>query len=97
MEHRYSQLRSDVYTKLLERYGHTRLGPKQYTASAFIAKTLGSLADRGEILYREGPATGYWKYNSAISYWALPPEIQDDRPLLSYEEFAVSEGLDPMA
>jgi hypothetical protein len=97
VEYRYSVLRPDVYASLIDDYGHTRAGPKQYTASAFIGKAMGTLADRGEVLYRPGQATGYWAYNSGISYWALPPGPTDPSARLSYKDWAMGAGLDPNA
>jgi len=96
VEDRYSRMRPEVYATLIADYGHTRQGPKRYTASAFIAKALGTLFDRGDILWRSGPATGYWAYNGAISYWALPPRLKnEDR--LTYRDWAIKAGLDPDA
>ena len=41
---------------------------------------LGLLLEYDEIISIWGPATGYWTYNSRISYWALPqpPLIDSD-------------------
>ena len=97
VERRFALLCPEVYTRLIEDYGHTRQGPKKYTASAFIAKAMGTLADRGEVLYKSGKATGYWAYNSGISYWAMPPEPADPDSILTYREFAEREGFDPNA
>ena len=97
VEYRFSLLRPDVYAELIDDYGHTRQGPMKYTASAFIAKAMGTLADRGEVLYKPGRATGYWAYNSGISYWALPPGPENPNEVLTYREFAMREGLDPEA
>lgn len=57
----------------MERYGHTAIAAARYTASAFIAATLGHLSRTGHVLYHSGPATGRWSYNGQISWWALPP------------------------
>jgi hypothetical protein len=96
VEHRFSQLRPEVYEQLIRDYSHTRLGPKHFTASVFIALALGRLAKHGDLLYRVGPATGYWSYNETISYWALPPGPDTDDRRLSWEQFANHEGLDPL-
>jgi hypothetical protein len=51
VEHRYSQLRPDVYQRLLDDYSHTRIERhKPYTASVFIALALGRLADVGDVI-----------------------------------------------
>jgi hypothetical protein len=97
VEYRYCTLRPNVYAQLIQDYSHTRLGPKEYTASAFIASALGRLADRGEVLYQEDKATGYWSYNGILSYWALPPGPEESGARLTYKEFAIGKGLDPYA
>jgi hypothetical protein len=97
VEHRYSQHRPKVYGELVDKYGHTRQGPKRYTASAFIAAALGRMAARGEVLYQEGRATGYWAYNGTISYWALPPGPAQSDPTLTYNDYAKEAGIDPLA
>jgi hypothetical protein len=96
VEHRFSKLFPEDYQKMIDQYSHTRLGPTQYSASAFIAKALGILADWGVVQYREGRATGYWSYNGTLSYWRLPDE--NAKPgVVTYEEFALQNGLDPKA
>jgi hypothetical protein len=98
VEHRFSQRRPDVYQKLIDDYSHTRLQRrKPYTASVFIALALGRLAKHGEVLYRVGPATGYWSYNEVISYWALPPGPVDVGVRLTWAQYAEANGLDPLA
>lgn len=59
---------------LMNRYSHTAVAGKTYTTSAFLAATLGRLHRAGHVALRIGPATGRWSYNSAISYWTVPPE-----------------------
>ena len=58
----------------MQRYGHSAVKRAQYTASAFLAKTLGDLSRSGDVLFHEGPATGRWSYNGKISWWALAPK-----------------------
>lgn len=94
VEHRLGQLQPKTYAELLERYGHTRQGPKKYTASAFVASSLGWMREHGMVEWQEGPATGYWSYNSVVSYWALPPAPPSSQRL-TYLEYAKSIGLDP--
>jgi hypothetical protein len=97
VEYRYSELRPDVYRRLLSDYSHTRIERhKPYTASVFIALALGRLADLGDVLYRVGPATGYWAYNEVISYWALPPGPAEAESSISWAQFCAVNGLDPM-
>jgi hypothetical protein len=101
IEYRYSQMSPANYAELVARYGHTRLHDatttKQtspYTASMYIALTLSRLATNGLLCRHTGTSTGYWNYNSTISYWALPPAPAWEQRL-TYEDFARSEGLDP--
>lgn len=74
VEQAYAQQNPQDFATLVKRYGHTAIASKPYTVSAFLAKTLGDLSRHGSVLYHGGPATGRWAYNSAISWWALPPE-----------------------
>ncbi len=97
VEHRYGELRPQVYQRLIADYSHTRIERnKPYTASVFIALALGRLADLGDVLYRVGPATGYWTYNEVISYWALPPGPEDADNPVTWERFCELNGLDPL-
>jgi hypothetical protein len=80
--HRYRRLRPTIYAELLSNYGHTSLGPKKYTTSAFIASALGRLSRHGEIELLGGrPATGFWSYNQSVGYWALPPRPPEGQVL----------------
>jgi hypothetical protein len=88
VEYRYATMGNPaVYKRLVDDYGHTALGPKQYTASAFIAGTLGRMEKDGILAYMYDKATGYWSYNGGISYWALRPASSDASPI-TYEAFA---------
>lgn len=77
------------YRLLVERYGHTAIQPTQYSASAFVAATLGRLSRSGEVLFRHGPATGRWAYNGQISWWAIAPEPAGDA-MTSWEDLGMS-------
>ena len=72
------------FAAVVGRYGHTAVKPKQYTASAFLAGVLGVLSKHGTVLYHLGSATGRWKYNSTISWWAVPPAPDWDSSRLSW-------------
>lgn len=96
VEWRYSQRNPRIYQQLLDDYGHTRIAPKQYTASAFIASALGRLQDAGILGHHVAEATGYWSYNGVISYWALPP-LPPTSNLRTWAAYAAAEGLDPDA
>ena len=70
----YAGARPDDFAALVDRYGHTAIKATRYSASSFIAATLGRLSRTGQVLFHWGPATGRWAYNSQISWWAVPPE-----------------------
>jgi hypothetical protein len=74
LEHAYAKANPDDFALLVDRYGHTAIKEKRYTASAFLAKSLGDLSRYGDVLYHEGPATGRWDYLSKVSWWAIAPE-----------------------
>jgi hypothetical protein len=54
------------FAAIVNRYGHTAIGPKQCTASAFLAGVLSVLSKYGTVLYHLAPATGRWQYNGSI-------------------------------
>jgi len=68
VEYRYKHVNPSRYAFLVERYGHTRIAPSRYTTSSFLAAVLGRMLRHGDLLHQTGRATGYWDYNSRISY-----------------------------
>ncbi len=74
VERAYALAHPREFAILVDRYGHTAVAPKRYTASAFLGRALGELSVKGDLAFRYGPATGRWDYNSRISWWCLPPE-----------------------
>jgi hypothetical protein len=74
------------FAAIVIRYGHTAVSPKQYTTSAFLAGALGVLSKHGTVLYHLGPATGRWKYNGTISWWAVPPAPDWESGRLSWSD-----------
>jgi hypothetical protein len=85
-ERAYALQCSADFAAIVGRYGHTAIRAKKYTASAFLAGVLGVLSRHGTVLYHLGPATGRWKYNSTISWWAVPPEPDWESPRLSWSD-----------
>lgn len=85
VERAYALANPQDWNFLLQRYSHTAIVAKRYTVSAFLAATLGHLDRAGSVKYHAGPATGRWRYNSSISWWALPP-WPDWSSRLSWEE-----------
>lgn len=77
VERRYAERNPQDFATLVERYGHRSISQgREYTVSAFLARTLADLSRHGSVLYHPGPATGRWKYNEQISWWAVAPEPQ---------------------
>jgi hypothetical protein len=74
------------FAAIVNRYGHTAVSPKQYTASAFLAGVLSLLSKQGTVLYHLGLATGRWKYNDTISWWAVPPAPDWESSCLSWSD-----------
>lgn len=74
VEEAYARRNPQDFGRLVDAYGHTAIRAKSYTASAYLARTLGDLSRMGTVLYHAGPATGRWSYNAGISWWTLPPE-----------------------
>jgi hypothetical protein len=93
VEHRYAELRPEVFRQLVERYGRTRIAPASFTATSFIALALWRLVEVGLIVQHPGQATGHWTYNGTMYYYALPQEQHDDR-MLSWKEYAAAHHLD---
>ena len=83
-ERAYALQCPDDFAAIVSRYGHNAVKPKQYTASAFLAGVLGVLSKHGTVLYHLGPATGRWKYNGMISWWAVPPAPDWESACLSW-------------
>lgn len=74
LEAAYADARPDDFHLLVQRYGHTAIAAKRYTASAFLGRALGEITRSGSIHGRMAPATGRWRYNSEISWWAMEPD-----------------------
>jgi len=73
VERSYAQRQPAEFARMVAQWGHTAIQPKQYTVSAYIARTLGQLGRAGAVAYHAGPGTGRWRYNDPISWWSLPP------------------------
>ncbi len=74
VERAYATRKPKDFARLVERFGHIASGATGgYTASAFLAGTLGRLTRAGRVAYRPGEGTGRWAYNQPSSYWAALP------------------------
>lgn len=85
-ERAYALQCPDDFAAIVSRYGHTAVRPKQYTTSAFLFGVLGVLSKHRSVLYHLGPATGRWKYNGTISWWAVPPAPDWESSRLSWSD-----------
>jgi hypothetical protein len=86
VEATYADANPRDFAYLVDRYGHTAIRETRYSASSFLAGTLGRLTRGGNVLFHDGPATGRWRYNSRISWWALAPEPDWDTNRTSWED-----------
>jgi hypothetical protein len=96
VEWRFRAIAPALFEELVREHGHRELNkietPK--STSAYLAMALGLLAADDQLVRIEGKATGAWDYNGTVRYWAVPP----GPPMTSrmtWEEFALAEGLDP--
>lgn len=74
VERAYATANPDDFAVLLDRWGHTAQGPRQYSASSYIGSVLGRMASNGDLFYRPDRGTGRWSYNHDASYWSVDPE-----------------------
>ena len=95
IEHRYKVVAPETYFgELIEVFGHRAIEPSTTTVSAFLARTLMTLSNRGHLQRTWGPATGYWAYDDTVSYWARPP-VPPESKRLTWVSFAEQNGMDP--
>jgi hypothetical protein len=74
VERAYARQDPEGFKRMVEQWGHTAIEKKRYTASSYLAGTLGRLSSIGRVAYHPGKGTGRWSYNADISYWStLPP------------------------
>lgn len=80
IESAYGQANPGDWALLLKEYGHTHYcaTPEErkalgYTASKYLARSLGSLGAHGVLIHAKAPGTGRWDYNNPISFYSLPP------------------------
>ncbi len=73
VERRYAERRPNDWAQMVAQWGHTAIEKRQYSASSYLAGTLGRLSRLGSVAYHPGVGTGRWSYNSDISWWSSPP------------------------
>jgi hypothetical protein len=78
----------DLFASHVAARGHYLTGSGQATASSVrFAAALLRLDRAGVLTYEMRPATGAWRYNDKVSYWALMPRPRPrptERPPTSY-------------
>ena len=74
VEATYADARRDDFGSLVQRYGHTAIQATQYSASAFLASTLGHQPTRSRPVPPRRCNRPGWDYNGQISWWSLAPE-----------------------
>ena len=82
----YAEAHPREFAHLVDRYGHTAIEGTRYSASSFIASTLGHLSRTGELLLEFAPATGRWDYNQQISWWAMPSNVDTESRVSWYDQ-----------
>jgi len=80
IEAAYAKANPQDWATLLKTYSHTHYcathAERQalsYTASKYLARSLGSLNKEGTLVCHKGPGTGRWDYDQPISYYSIPP------------------------
>ncbi len=73
VERSYALRRPEGFTRMVTQWSHTALAKKRYTASSYLAGTLGRLSRLGSVAYHPGVGTGRWSYNADISWWSANP------------------------
>lgn len=74
VEYRLRRDRPDLFAAHVREAGHTMLAPAVSTASSVrFGVALSRLERAGELVSVPGPATGAWRYNGTVRYWARPP------------------------
>lgn len=71
VEHRLRTRFPDLFAWHVAEQGHSMFGSRAYTASSVrFGVALGRLERMGELVSQYGPATGAWRYNGQVTYWA---------------------------
>ncbi len=73
VERAYAHRQPDGFARLVQAWSHTAIAKTTYSASTYLALTLGRLSKAGSVAYHPGHGTGRWSYNSDISYWSTLP------------------------
>ena len=96
VERAYALAHPVEWAKILVKFDHTEYhdgettsrGDLPYTASMYLARTLGALSGTGRLGHRSFPGTGRWAYNNPISFYSLPG-ADPFGPVATWEEAGV--------
>lgn len=94
LEYRYGSTHPDQYAEMLRRWGHVAQSPRRYSVTSFIGSTLGQLSRSTNVTYRDGPATGFFSYNSRMGFWTLEP-VPTETITMTWERCTTEAGIDP--
>jgi hypothetical protein len=94
IEYRLAQARSDLFVAHVRERGHVMLAASRVTASnSRFIPALVRLASYGQLVKKVGRATGAWRYNHTITYWARPDTPASST--LTWEAYCAQIGRDP--
>lgn len=92
VEHRLRQTFPDLFAAHVAEQGHSMFGSRTYTASSVrFGVALGRLERAGQLVSQYGPATGAWRYNGQVTYWAKTATTD----LRSWAEYCADHGRSP--
>ncbi len=95
VEHQLGLARPDIYLLLLAEFGHVQItGPAKFTMSSYLARLLGNLDRRNEVVFHQSVGTGGWAYNSDVSAWSTHANREGE--VTSWATWATANGIDPM-
>ncbi len=85
VEYRLRQRFPRLFQEHVAERGHVLTGATLATASSVrFGVALGRLAASGDLVSVYGPATGAWKYNGEVTYWARPPKPPHAKSCVEY-------------
>ena len=68
VERTYALQHPDDFKRMVDQWSHTATQKQRYTASSYVAGTLGRMSAAGLIAYHTGRGSERWSYNTDISH-----------------------------
>ena len=94
VEHRLRTREPDLFAAHVAQQGHSMFGSRQCTASSVrFGVALGRLERLGTLVSFYGPATGAWRHNGQVTYWATNPH--PDQRRVTWAEHCAQLGRSP--